>query len=75
MKNILNNIVTSAKKNNNLNSMPVSKTSLLYIKKLYGPFLWMGFNCLKATEPLQGGKLLFTTKLAEITGDLGRIKG
>ena len=22
-------------------------------KKLYGPFLRMGFNCLKATEPLQ----------------------
>ena len=20
-----------------------------FIKKLYGPFLWMGFNCLKAT--------------------------
>ena len=20
-----------------------------YKKKLYGPFLWMGFNCLKAT--------------------------
>ena len=29
-------------------------------KKLYGPFLWMGFNCLKAIEPLQGGTLLFT---------------
>ena len=24
------------------------------------PFLWMGFNCLKATEPLQGDNLLFT---------------
>ena len=23
----------------------------------------MGFNCLKVTEPLQGGSLLFTTKL------------
>ena len=23
-----------------------------HYKKLYGPFLWMGFNCLKATEPL-----------------------
>ena len=22
---------------------------------LYGPFLWMGFNCLKATEPLRWG--------------------
>ena len=31
-------------------------------KKPYGPFLWMGFNCLKATEPLQGDSLLFTNK-------------
>ena len=47
--------------------------------KLYGPFLWVGFNCLKATEPLQGDSLLFTTKFPEIPGthliDLGRIKG
>ena len=34
------------------------------IKKLYGPFSWMGFNCLMATEPLQGDYLLFTTKKA-----------
>ena len=33
-----------------------------FSKKLYGPFLWAGFNCLKATEPLWGGSLLFTTK-------------
>ena len=26
----------------------------------------MGFNCLKATEPLRGGTLLFTTKLPSI---------
>ena len=26
----------------------------------------MGFNCLKATEPLLGGTLLFTTKLPSI---------
>ena len=43
-----------------------------------GYFLWMGFNCLKATEPLQGGSLLFTTKFPEIPGthliDLGRRK-
>ena len=26
--------------------------------KLYGPFLWMGFNCLKVIEPLRGGSLL-----------------
>ena len=24
------------------------------------PFLWMGFNCLKATEPPQGDSFLFT---------------
>ena len=23
-------------------------------KKVHGPFLWIRFNCLKATEPLQG---------------------
>ena len=28
----------------------------------------MGFNCLKATEPLQRGSLLFTTKFPEIPG-------
>ena len=37
-------------------------------KKLYGPFLWIGFCCLKATEPLRGGSLLFTTKFPEIPG-------
>ena len=30
-------------------------------KKLYAPFLLMGFSCQKATEPQQGGSLLFTT--------------
>ena len=38
----------------------------------------MGYNCLKATKPLQGGSLLFTTKLSKIRGtqliDLGRMK-
>ena len=27
--------------------------------KLYDSFLWMDFNCLKATEPLQGDSLKF----------------
>ena len=31
---------------------------MLKTYKLYGPFLWMGFNYLKATEPLQRGSLL-----------------
>ena len=28
-----------------------------FFKNIYGPFLWMWFNCLKATEPLQGSKV------------------
>ena len=48
-------------------------------KKLYGPFLWMRFNCLEATEPLRGDSLLFTTKSPGGPGthliDLGRMKG
>ena len=48
-------------------------------KENYGPFLWMGFNCLKATEPLRGYSLLFTTQSPEVPGthlsDLGRING
>ena len=38
-----------------------------------------GLNCLKATEPLQGDSLLFTTKSPGVSGthliDLGRMKG
>ena len=30
-----------------------------FLKKVYGPFLWMGFNCLKATEPLQGDTAIY----------------
>ena len=30
------------------------------LKKIDGPFLWVGFNCLKATEPLWRNNLLFT---------------
>ena len=29
--------------------------------KFYGPFLWIEFNCIKATEPLQGDSLLLIT--------------
>ena len=39
----------------------------------------MGFNCLKAKEPLEGGSLLFTTQFPEIPGthliNLARMKG
>ena len=38
-----------------------------FFKKLYGPFLWMGFNCLKAWATSRGS-LLFTTKFPEIPG-------
>ena len=48
-------------------------------KRLYGLFLWMGFICLKVTESLWRGSLLFTTKFPENPGthlmDLRRIKG
>ena len=37
-----------------------------FLKQLDGPFLWTAFNILKATEPLRGGTLLFTTKLPSI---------
>ena len=49
------------------------------LKNFNDPFLWMGFNCLKATEPLLWCSLLFTTKFTESPGthlmDLGRMKG
>ena len=31
--------------------------------KLYDPFLWMGFNCLKAVESLRGDSSLLTKLL------------
>ena len=31
-------------------------------------FLWMGFNCFKATGPIQGGSLLFTTQSPGVSG-------
>ena len=44
----------------------------------YGPFLWMGFNSLKATEPLRQDSLLFTTQSPGVPGthliDIGRMK-
>ena len=30
-------------------------------RKLFGPFLWTGFNCLIVTVPLQGDSFLFST--------------
>ena len=47
-------------------------------KKLYCPFLWMDFNCLKARATLRR-QFTFSTRLLEIPGthsvDLGRMKG
>ena len=31
----------------------IKKNAVISKEKLYGPFLWIGFNCLKATEPLR----------------------
>ena len=47
--------------------------------KLYGPFLWIGFNCLKARATSRRQFTLCTTKFPEIPVthfiDLGRMKG
>ena len=47
--------------------------------KLYGPFIWMGFNCLKSTKPLWGDSLLLTTRSPGVHGthtlDIRRMKG
>ena len=34
-------------------------------KKTYDPFLWVGFNCLKAAEPLRGDSLFLTANSQE----------
>ena len=43
------------------------------------PFLWMGCDCLKATEPLREDSLLFACKSPGIPGtnlmELGRMQG
>ena len=58
----------------------VSDTLGKTLKKLcgYGPFLWIGFNCLKATEPLRGDSLLFTIQFPVVHGthliNLGSMK-
>ena len=57
----------------------IQKNSFFFKKKNYGPFLWMGFNCLNALKPLQRHSLLFTTKFPGVHGthfiNLGRMKG
>ena len=38
------------------------------LSQLYGSFLWMVFNCIKAIEPLQGDRLFSTTKSPGVHG-------
>ena len=45
----------------------ISRASYNLKNELQCPFLWMGFNYLKAAEPLRGGNLLFTTKSPEVS--------
>ena len=40
--------------------------SIKIFLKLYYPFLWIWFHCLKAAESLKGGTLLLTTKFPGI---------
>ena len=51
----------------------------IYFYLLYDPFLWMEFNCLKATEPLRRDSLLLTIELPVFPGthsiNLRRMKG
>ena len=35
---------------------------------IYGSFLWMGLNCLKAREPLRGDSLFFTIQSPGVPG-------
>ena len=59
-----------------LNDVLVIISNLVKTFKLYGPFLWMGFNSLKAKATL---RRQFFFKFPEIPGahfiDLGRMKG
>ena len=63
----------------NTKSIEIENKKYFKIKKLYGPFLYMGFNCLKANKPLRGVSLLFTTNFPDISSihliHLGSMKG
>ena len=51
----------------------------IWSSTFYGPFLWMGFNYLKVTDPRREDSLLFATKSPEIPGTesiyLWKLKG
>ena len=59
-----------------VNRLLISQKSCIYHKmfewvlneKLYGPFLWMRFNCFKATEALRGDSLLIATQFPGLFG-------
>ena len=57
--------------------LPLSPQKFMVI--IWLAFLWMGFNCLNTTEPLQGDGLLYTTKSPEILDthliNHGKMKG
>ena len=48
--------------------LPVKNKEIILYEKLNGPILWIGFNCLEATELLKGDSLLFTTQSPGVTG-------
>ena len=50
----------------NMNTSSTQTYYIVFRLKLCGHFLWMGLNCLKATEPLQGESLLFTISPQEL---------
>ena len=51
----------------------------IWSSTFYGPFLWMGFNYFKVTDPRREDSLLFATKSPEIPGTesiyLWKLKG
>ena len=61
---------------NKINS--IQSSFIIFCLKIYGPFLWMGFTCLKARATSRSS-LLFTTKFPEISGthftNIERMKG
>ena len=52
---------------------------IILLKKFFPPFLWIEFNCFKATELLPGDRLLLANKSLRVPNayltDLRRMKG
>ena len=51
-------LLTMYKPKENVARVKVHLWLLIFLKKLYGLFLWMGFSCLKAREPLRRDSLV-----------------